>query len=146
MRAAALIAALFVSGCGSAPEGPVTETGALEAGDLSLASGELYDSYPLTAREGQWITVTVTTDRFDPYLILRSPSQEQSEIDDSQSDPTTTRMSVRAGESGRWEALVTSFAPGETGAYTVTYHVTDAAPPDAVTPDTAPGSGETLTV
>ncbi len=93
-------------------------------------------------REGQWITVTVTTDRFDPYLIVRSPGLEQSEIDDAGSDTGATRMSVRAGESGRWEVLVTSYAPGETGDYTLTYHVTDAAPADAVAPD----AGETITV
>ena len=142
MRAAALVAVLAVAGCSSAPSDPVSATGSLEAGDASLASGEFYDEYPLMAREGQWITVTVTTDRFDPYLIVRSPSQEQSEIDDAGGDAGTTRMSVRAGESGRWEVLVTSYAPGETGDYTVTYHVTDSAPAEAV----APGSGETLTV
>lgn len=128
---------LCLAACQSGPTGPVTEAGSLEAGDMTLASGEFYDSFSVNAREGQWIEVEVIADGFDPYLILRSPSEEQSEMDDSEEgDTSTTRMAIRAPESGRWLALVTSYAPGGTGTYTVTYSVSDQAP-TGLTPDPA---------
>lgn len=100
---------------------------------MTLVSGELFDTYTVTAREGQWIVVEVTADGFDPYLIVRSPSEDQSEVDDSDDgDISTTRMSVRADASGRWSALVTSYEPGESGSYTVTYGVSDTPPDDTL--------------
>lgn len=125
-----LLVLLALSACQSSPQGPVAEAGALEDGDLQLASGEFFDAFDVRAREGQWIRVEVVAEGFDPYLILRSPTEEQSEVDDSdEADTTRTEMAVRAGESGRWEVLVTSFAPGATGSYRLTTEVTDAPPP-----------------
>lgn len=124
-----LLGLLALAACQPGPSGPVTETGALEPGDLQLASGEFYDGFSIQAREGQWIRVEVVADGFDPYLILRSPAEEQSEVDDSDaSDTSRTQIAVRAGESGQWVALVTSFAPASTGTYSVTIGVTDEPP------------------
>ena len=135
------LAVAVLAGCG--PAGPVTEFGALEDGDPTLTSGEWYDGYAVTAREGQWISVVVTADGFDPYLILQSPGEGQSEVDDSDAgDTTTTRLAVRADASGRWEVVVTSYAPGESGRYTVTYGVSDERPTDG---EAAPPGG-TITV
>ncbi len=128
-----LLGLMALAACQPGPSGPVTETGALEPGDLRLASGEFYDGFSIQAREGQWIRVEVVAEGFDPYLILRSPAEEQSEVDDSdESDTRRTEIAVRATESGQWVALVTSFAPAATGTYSATIEVTDQAPVGAV--------------
>ena len=122
---------VFAAACQPATHAPVSKDGRLESGDATLTSGEFYDRFHIDVRQGQWIAVEVTADGFDPYLILSGPSDEQTEVDDS--DPhnlRTTRLAVRVTASGRWQALVTSHAPGETGRYTLTYHITDAPPPD----------------
>lgn len=128
-----------------APAGPTTEAGVLERGDLTLQSGEYFDAFAVTASGGQWITVEVTARDFDPYLIIRSPSGEQSDIDDSEhGNTTTTRSILRASEAGQWDILVTSYAPGESGAYSVTYEVSDERPADAL--DTVLGADSTIAV
>lgn len=127
----ALVLLLGLAACQPTASGPVTATGRLEAGDPTLASGEWYDGYTVAAREGQWITFRVQAEGFDPYLILRSPTDEQTEVDDSDPvDTSSTQLSVEATASGQWIGVVTSYAPGESGPYTVTYHVTDAPPAD----------------
>ena len=137
--------ALALAACSSGPAEPVTEAGALEEGDTTLGTGELYDAYTTYAREGQWIRVSVQAQGFDPYLIVRSPSEAQSEVDDSEEgDETQVSIDVRADASGRWTTMVTSFAPGETGAYTVTTHVTDEPPPGATAAPSVDPSTETV--
>lgn len=132
MRLLTLALAASLAACSSASDGPVTEAGSLDASDRTLQSGEYFDQYRVTASEDQWIRVEVTAEAFDPYLIVRSPSGVQSDVDDSESGNTTTTTSViRASEGGRWDVIVTSYAPGGTGSYSVTYEVTDVMPEGA---------------
>lgn len=146
MRPPSLALLLAVAACSPGPAGPTTQSGTLEVGDMTLRSGEFFDPYAVRVTEGQWITVAVSTEGFDPYLIVRSPSGVQSEVDDSATGNTTSTQSVlRASEAGRWDVLVTSYAPGETGAYTVTIEVTDERPPGALTPP-GPPTDSTITV
>ena len=123
---------LMAASCG-APAGPVSEDGALEVGDMTLTSGEYQDSYTVRANEGQWIDVDVRADGFDPYLIIKTPSGTQSDMDDSvQGDTTATTMVLKAQESGEHTIVVTSFAPGETGSYKLRYEVGDTQPAGSV--------------
>ncbi|MEM1115807.1 MAG: hypothetical protein AAF845_16975 [Bacteroidota bacterium] len=129
MRALPLLLAVVLAACSSGPSGPVTESGALEVGDLTLQSGEYSDVYSVSAGEGQWISVTLEADGFDPYLIIRTPSGQQSDIDDSEEGNTTSTSTVlRASEAGSYDVIVTSFQSGETGSYSVTYEVSDTQP------------------
>lgn len=131
----ALVAAL--TGCGSdatdradapaaapAPGEPTQVTGILEEGDETLGSGEYVDSYTMTADEGQFILVDVATGNFDPYVMIVSPSGEQTDVDDSESgDTSSTEATVFTTEAGEYTVMVTSYAPGETGVYNLTYSV-----------------------
>lgn len=147
----ALLAVLFVfCACEPAPTGPISESGDLGLGDLTLSSGEYYDSYPISVGENQWLSVNVVADGFDPYLIIRTPSGNQSELDDSEeSNLTSVQTVIRAQEGGTWDVAVTSYEPGETGSYTMTYEISDTAPagaasstaPEAVSDD---GGAETV--
>lgn len=139
-----LFALVGLAACSSAPSGPVTESGSLEVGDMTLQSGEYYDEFSVSAAEGQWIEVEVSAEGFDPYLIVRSPSGSQSDMDDSEAGNTTsTRSVLRADEGGSWDIIVTSYAPGGTGTYSVTYSVADAMPPGADAP--GPDADSTVT-
>ncbi|HEX9952211.1 MAG TPA: hypothetical protein VGB53_10610 [Rubricoccaceae bacterium] len=155
----ALVAAGLAAGCNSGPSGPVTETGDLATGDRTLVSGELADSYSVRVKEGQWIKVDLNSTVFDPYIILRPPTGAASENDDAvPGDRQHAQVVFRATEAGQIEIIATSFEPGESGAYTLVYEVSDTQPqgvapggstaaapgspsaaPDAVAPPGDPG-------
>ncbi len=93
--------------------------GDLASGDLTLErTGEFYDETTFPAAAGQVIVVELRSTQFDPYLILISPSGESWDNDDWQDDRSLSRLQVTADADGQWRALVTSYAPGETGSYT----------------------------
>lgn len=142
MRALAftLVASGLLAACNSAPDGPVTETGELATGDLTLNGGEFYDRYTVRLKEGQWLKMDLRSTGFDPYLVLRTPGGEQSDMDDSTpGDTTHVELIHHATAAGQFEVIATSYASGETGAYTLVYEVTDAEPASgATTTATAP--------
>ncbi|WP_412063160.1 hypothetical protein [Rubrivirga sp. IMCC45206] len=107
-------------------------TGTLQDGDDTLVSGEFLDPYEVIAREGQWIRAQVLSGDFDPYLMVLSPTGDQTEVDDSAAGNTSmTKAVLEATEAGKWTIVVTSFAPGETGDYELTFDVLDTRPDDA---------------
>ena len=131
-----LLGLVALGACGGEPEGPVVRSGALEAGDRQLDSGEYADAFVVRASQGQWLRVEVVADGFDPYLIVRGPDRAQTEVDDSDPDDLTrAELAVRAAEAGRWTVVVTSFAPGATGTYRVTTTVSDTPPLSPAEPD-----------
>ncbi|MBN1476556.1 hypothetical protein JXA47_07380 [Candidatus Sumerlaeota bacterium] len=92
--------------------------GALEQGDDHIRSGELCDVYWFDASAGQTISIRLDSDDFDPYLILRHPGGSQTENDDF--DGTLNAgMNIQLPESGQYQLVVTSYQPGDTGAYTL---------------------------
>lgn len=152
-RLFALAASGLLAACTSAPSGPVTEAGDLASGDLTLTGGEFQDGYTVRATAGQWIKVDLRSTAFDPYLILRTPSDQQSENDDIGGDRNHSGIVYQATEDGQFQIVATSYAAGETGAYTLVYEVTDAEPAaaggataDAPPADPAPGGGSGLAV
>lgn len=98
--------------------------GHLAAGDDQLPSGEFVDEFTVTPERGQTVRAVVTSDEFDTYVIVKTASDEQAEDDDC-TDGETTRScaELAVDEEGPVRILVTSFKPGETGAYRVTVMV-----------------------
>ena len=156
VRSALLLAASgLAAGCTSAPAGPVTEAGDLASGDRTLVSGEFLDSFPVRLAEGQWLRVDLRSSAFDPYLILKPPTGSASENDDAvPGDREHAQVIFRATEAGQVEIIATSYEPGESGAYTLVYEVTDTQPQavgstagdtdEPASPDaTGPQAGET---
>lgn len=123
------VLAAVLAGCTSTPSGPVTEDGSLAVGDATLTTGEYQDSYDVTMSEGQWLRVSLDSDAFDPYLVVRFPNAEQSDLDDSTpGDTTSVTMVLRAQQAGTFNIIATSYRPGATGAYRLSYEVTDTEP------------------
>lgn len=95
-----------------------SEAGRLEEGDATLESGEFIDTRTVRLAAGEWLAVRLTSTDFDPYLIARAPDGSQEENDDcTDGDFTQSCLTVVASEAGEWEILVTSYQPGERGAY-----------------------------
>jgi hypothetical protein len=94
-----------------------TVSGALAAGDDTLDSGEYVDSYRFTGQRGQRVSVELTSSAFDAFTILRLPSGEQQDNDDSRDGGTDSRLDAVLTEDGEYEVMVTSYRPGETGSY-----------------------------
>ena len=118
---------------GVAPEPTATEqTGTLSSSDETLQSGEYVDTYDVLVRDGQWLSIELLSTDFDPYLIVRSPTGTQTDVDDSQKDNFSLSKSIlEATESGKWTIAVTTYEVGEAGTYTLIYEVLDEKPTDA---------------
>lgn len=91
--------------------------GELSVGDPTLSSGEYIDTYKFEGKAGQTVVIDLQADGFDPYLILRSPSGEQTENDDWEGSSTHARMELTLTENGNHRVTVTSFKKGDTGTY-----------------------------
>jgi len=97
-----------------------TFTGALQAGDGQLTSGEYADSYFFEWTAGGRVRLEADSTDFDTYLILKSPSGAQQDNDDREPGNFNAAIDATLQETGRWQVMVTSFSSGETGNYTLT--------------------------
>jgi len=95
-----------------------TISGSLAPGDARLDSGEYTDSYTFIGRRGQRVAIDAVSDEFDTYLMLSPPTGDQLDNDDGP-DGTNARLTEVLAEDGEYTIQVTSFAPGETGRYTL---------------------------
>jgi hypothetical protein len=102
----------------STPSGPAqTQRGALAAGDRTLRSGEHVDSFPFDWPAGATFEIRLGSGAFDPYLIVKAPDGSQQDNDDESPGVTSSRLLYTTTAAGRYEVLVTSYRPGETGDY-----------------------------
>jgi hypothetical protein len=96
---------------------PRAESGRLAAGDDTLRTGEYVDSYTLEGRPGQHVTVDVSSNEFDTYLMLVPPRGERLWNDDVEGRPSHSVIDADLTEAGQYRVAVTSYKRGETGAY-----------------------------
>jgi hypothetical protein len=94
-----------------------TVAGDLAAGDRQLASGEYYDEHTFTWAAGTPVHLEARSSEFDTYLILRSPSGEQTDNDDQAPGVLNAALDFVVREDGEHRVLVTSYRPGENGRY-----------------------------
>ncbi|MGF1468979.1 MAG: caspase family protein [Sandaracinaceae bacterium] len=125
------------------PPGPSggarTESGSLATGDRTLSSGELYDAYTMTFAPRRSVALRLESTDFDPYLIVRSPSGQQEDNDDLAPGSLNSGIDIPVAEPGPYQVVVTSYRPGETGAYRL--RATEGASPGGgdPTPGASPG-------
>lgn len=94
-----------------------TEEGELSSGDEQLRRDELVDEYRIDGVAGQQLRLELTSDDFDTYLILVDPQGNHLENDDDDNGNSSIRTRLRIP--GTHRVLVTSYAAGETGSYTL---------------------------
>lgn len=92
--------------------------GVLGKEDDTLDSGEYLQRFSFEGRRGQPVTIDYSSEDFDTYLIVRSPSGEQRDIDDT-GESLNSRFEDVLAEDGLYTILATSYAPGATGAYRI---------------------------
>jgi len=110
-----------------------TTRGALRQGDTQLSSGEFYDEVTLDLEPGRPAQISATSSAFDTYLIVQTPSGQQLDNDDVAPNDTNSRVEIPAAEAGTYRVLVTSYEPGETGAYVLTSGASGATPTTTTT-------------
>ncbi|HEU4452774.1 MAG TPA: pre-peptidase C-terminal domain-containing protein, partial [Longimicrobium sp.] len=96
------------------------ESGALRAGDRTLKSGEYVDYYTVQAIPGQRLRVDMSSSAFDTYLIVKDPSDQQTENDDAEGQQGHSIVDMTTTEAGTYTILATSYKKEETGAYQLT--------------------------
>ncbi|NIR42651.1 MAG: hypothetical protein GWN99_02065 [Gemmatimonadetes bacterium] len=93
------------------------EHGRLERGDSELTTGEYYDLFSFSGSAGEQVVVDLRSADFDPYLILVTPEEEGFENDDHEGSAERSMVSMELPATGGYDVIVTSYKPGESGAY-----------------------------
>ncbi len=84
------------------------------------AEGRYYHDFTLEAEEDRLLSVSLTSDLFDPYLEIYTPSGRELSDDDSGGEGNAF-LEFEASESGVYRVRVTTFGPGGLGTYSVSY-------------------------
>ncbi|MEL6159737.1 MAG: hypothetical protein AAFR18_11000 [Cyanobacteria bacterium J06627_32] len=102
------------------------ELGSLTSGDAVLDDGSLYDQYTFLGSSGQYATIFLESDDFDPYLILLDPDGERiSENDDTNRSDRNSRLVVTLPSTGMYTAVANSYESGTSGDYAIKIEVGD---------------------
>ncbi|HJL46195.1 MAG TPA: caspase family protein, partial [Polyangiaceae bacterium LLY-WYZ-15_(1-7)] len=102
--------------------------GELAQGDQTLDSGEFADAYSRSFQAGQSVQIRLASSALDPYLIVRTPSGRQLDNDDLTPQTRNAGVDIPAAEAGTYRILATSYRPGETGAYELSFGAGQAVP------------------
>ena len=133
MRAAALLIATAIGLSFSLPAAaqpnrpprpvlPLTagqsHSGELTPLDTQRRSGKYEDVFRIDGRRGQRIELNLSSDDFDPYLLVTGPGgYVRSNDDDGRSQTLNSRLVIELPEDGSYRVSATSFSPGAMGAY-----------------------------
>ncbi len=97
---------------------PLDTEGALSFGDAVLEDGSLYDRYTFVGESGEYATIYLESEEFDPYLILLDPAGERmSENDDISRTNNDSRLVVQLPSAGRYTVLANSYESNKEGYY-----------------------------
>lgn len=99
----------------------IAQQGALELTDAKLDTAEHFDVHTFDGTAGSVITIGLTSNEFDVYLIVLNPDDTiLTEVDDSDGHGYDVQTSFTLPSTGRYPVIVTSAFPGETGTYILT--------------------------
>jgi len=91
--------------------------GSLTLSDRQLTDGSFFDEHTFTGQIGQQISIQLTSDEFDTYLALKSPSGNIiSEVDDVQ-ESTNSSATVVLPEDGVYTIIANGYDAASIGAY-----------------------------
>ena len=103
---------------------PVLSPGQSVSGELSpldsqRRSGKYEDVYTIQGRRGQRVEIILTSDDFDPYLLVSGPGGFAMSNDDGEGLNLGSRLTLELPADGSYRVSATSFASGSMGAYTI---------------------------
>ena len=118
-------------------------SGELSLHDAQRRSGKYEDVYRLSGRRGDRVSLTLASADFDTYLVVTGPGGFSLSNDDAEgaSGSTDSGLVIALPADGDYRVAVTSFRPGETGAYRL-----QAAVPAAGVAVTAPEPAEPIRI
>lgn len=98
-----------------------TVNGSLTGSDSLYPDGSYFKFYQFTARAGQVITLDLSSDDFDPVLIVRGEDLDPALIDDNSGPGCYARLSRSFPSTGPYRILVNSSAnpPRQTGRFSL---------------------------
>jgi hypothetical protein len=116
-------------------------SGTLAQGDATLPSGEFVDTFPLQGVAGQQVEIRLSSDQFDTYVAITGPGGfELFNDDDTENNTRNSRIATALPANGEYTIHVTSYQPGETGAYQLAIGPATGAPSSAL----ASGNAQTF--
>lgn len=93
-------------------------TGVLDGRDPVSVKGEHYDSYTVELQSNQRVILSMQSEEFDAFLVLKPP-QGPRMINDDYLEETESRIDFIAEAGGVYEVYATSYAGGEQGGYSL---------------------------
>lgn len=96
--------------------------GDLTRTDQQDITGKRYDIYSFQATSGSLVIIDVISAEFDTYAILRSSTGDVLLTDDDGGSDSNSRIQYTPDRSGNLELVVTSYAEGATGSYSVSIY------------------------
>jgi len=97
-------------------------SGSIGAGDLQTAAGDFLDAFWFAGAAGDQVQIKLSSTSFDPALIFNRNNGETLAADDNSGGGPSGRdaqITRTLSESGVYVIIGTPFAPGATGAYTL---------------------------
>ncbi len=98
-----------------------TINGTLDDGDNVLpVDNSFFDVYRFEGRSGQQVTIEMSSDEVDSYLILLGPDGEElAQNDDISESDRNARIVLTLPSNGTYVLLANSYSEGESGTYTL---------------------------
>ena len=91
--------------------------GTLSTSDRVGPNGRYEHEHVVSLRAGEPVAIDLSSEGFDTFLIVQSPSRRRLENDDIVQGNLNSRLAFTAPETGRYTIVVTSYQPGATGYY-----------------------------
>jgi plastocyanin len=105
-----------------------TKRAALAAGDDMLSDSSHFGRWHFEGKRGQRVTVTQRSAGFDTFLQLGKQGASEIAEQNDDAEETNSEITYTLPEDGLYVIIAGSFAPRETGDYTVTLAVRDPLP------------------
>ena len=104
-----------------------TQRGELSGGGPRRDSGQYYAVHALEGRQDEVLDISLSSAAFDTYLEISGPDGFSDFNDDISESDLNSRLVVTLPADGTYRVTVTSYSPGQTGAYALTARRADAA-------------------
>lgn len=109
-----------------------TRDGTLDSGDCARGGGAHQETWSLVVPDETTVRIDLESTAFDAYLILRDDLGEVLAVDDDGGSDVNARIE-RTLAAGSYEIVASSFATGETGAYTLSVTALEPSPTSVAT-------------
>jgi hypothetical protein len=105
-----------------------TKRSALTATDWYLADSSHFGRWQFEGKRGQRVTATMRSEAFDTYMLLGKHGADEVSEQNDDAEETNSEIQYTLPEDGVYVIIAGSFAPHETGDYTLTLAVAEPLP------------------